>query len=58
METILKVDGVTKQYRKFKAVDNVSFELEKGNGFHSDKRFRKAEGSFHNIVCNNYKQVM
>ena len=30
METILKVDGVTKQYRKFKAVDNVSFELEKG----------------------------
>ena len=23
METILKVDGVTKQYRKFKAVDNV-----------------------------------
>lgn len=30
MEIVLKVDGITKKFKKFKAVSNASFELEKG----------------------------
>lgn len=30
MEIVLKVDGLTKKFKKFKAVSNASFELEKG----------------------------